>query len=107
MQERNIRLEENELMDLIFEKFKVYRFWGIKALKKETGQPEAHLKDVLSKVAELVKTGRAANHWTLKREYWRMADLGDCEAPATEEAGIAPEVSGSEDDGDEEMEDVI
>lgn len=62
------RIPQNELLDLIYECFKRYNYWSLKALKAELNQPEAYLKSTLEMIAELVKTGRFAMTWTLKPE---------------------------------------
>ena len=62
------RIPQNELLDLIYDCFKRYGYWSMKALKAELNQPEAYLKSTLEKVAELVKSGRFAMTWTLKSE---------------------------------------
>ncbi|KAI9825968.1 MAG: hypothetical protein M1826_006859 [Phylliscum demangeonii] len=62
------RIPQNELLDLIYDCFRRYSYWSMKALKIELRQPEAYLKSTLEMVAELVKSGRFAMTWTLKPE---------------------------------------
>lgn len=62
------RIPQNELLDLIYDCFKRYNYWSLKALKAELNQPEAYLRSTLEMVAELVKSGRFAMTWTLKPE---------------------------------------
>jgi transcription initiation factor TFIIF subunit beta len=109
-----MRLDEPLLLDILEEKFRQYRFWPLKRLREETRQPEQHLKEVLSKIAVLVKTGQAANTYTLNAQMAAAMKMQDEAAGALDEAGvrqeeIAPEEwSGQDDeyDEDEDMEDV-
>ena len=111
------RIDEAELLDMLARKFKDYRFWPLKALKEEVQQPEAYLREVLSKIAVLVKTGQAANTWTLKPSAAAAVNLTDDEMSKYEtefqnakENEIAPGADVSEDDDDDDddgMEDVV
>lgn len=67
-EQKAARMPQNELLDHIYECFKRYNYWSMKALRAELNQPEAYLKSTLEMVAELVKSGRFANTWTLKPE---------------------------------------
>jgi transcription initiation factor TFIIF subunit beta len=64
--ERMARIPRNQLLDLIFQLFRDNPRWGIKPLRERTQQPEAYLKEVLSEVAFLNKTGEFASLWELK-----------------------------------------
>jgi transcription initiation factor TFIIF subunit beta len=59
------RMDRAPLMDMLLELFKAYRFYPMSTLKARTKQPEAWLKEVLSSIATLVKSGPAANTYTL------------------------------------------
>ncbi|KAJ7471319.1 transcription initiation factor IIF, beta subunit [Mycena galericulata] len=63
---RMARIPRNQLLDLIFQLFRDNPRWGIKPLRERTQQPEAYLKEVLSEVAFLNKTGEYASLWELK-----------------------------------------
>ncbi|KAL8842727.1 MAG: hypothetical protein Q9170_000383 [Blastenia crenularia] len=63
------RIPANELKDLIFECFKDYTYWPMKALKDRLDQPETYLRQVLDEIAQLVRNGTYANSWQLKPEY--------------------------------------
>lgn len=67
-EQKAARIPQNELLDLIYDCFRRYNYWSLKALKAELNQPEAYLRSTLEMVAELVKTGRFAMTWTLKPE---------------------------------------
>lgn len=89
---KTARIPENELLDRIFQCFSQYNYWSMKALKAAIPQPEVYLRATLEKVANLNKTGRFANQWSL-RDGFR----------ATNEA--APDEN-FEDDDDEDEDDV-
>lgn len=80
----------------------------MRQLKAELQQPEAYLRQVLEKVAELNKTGTFANKWSLQAGH-KTVTTGD-EAPI---AAAAPEMEGAADDEDDvdddeiKMEDVL
>ncbi|MCJ1267757.1 hypothetical protein MMC22_007643 [Lobaria immixta] len=63
---RAARIPQNELLDLIYDCFKLYNYWSLKSLKAELNQPEAYLKQTLEKVAHLVRKGTHAMTWQLK-----------------------------------------
>ncbi|RTE77380.1 hypothetical protein BHE90_008141 [Fusarium euwallaceae] len=91
------RIPENQLLDLIFECFRQYQYWSMKALRQKLQQPDQYLRQVLEKVAVLNKSGRFANHYCLSDAY---RDKGGVES---KEAAAEP----IDDDDDEEMEDVL
>jgi transcription initiation factor TFIIF subunit beta len=115
------RISEGELLDMLAGLFKEYKFWPLKRLKERTRQPEAFLREQLNKIAVLVKTGNAANTWTLNANVaatlnMRDEDLADYnpDEPDIKEEEIAPPASGADndsvdddDDEDMEMEDVV
>jgi transcription initiation factor TFIIF subunit beta len=72
-------------------------------LKKELQQPEAWLKEVLGKIAVLVRSGQAANYYMLRPENQDIGEdyVGPEQAVKDEE--LAPEVKGE--DGDEDGDD--
>lgn len=100
---KTARMPQNELLDLIFQCFREYNFWSMKALRARLKQPEAYLRETLEKVADMPRSGRFAMHWTLKKE--NKVDISD-EVPAD----AAPEVEEPEDsemmDGDDEDDDL-
>lgn len=61
-------MPQNELLDLIFDCFRAYKYWPFKTLKAKLRQPEAYLKQTLEMVAHLVKSGDFAMTWELKPE---------------------------------------
>lgn len=61
-------MPQNELIDLIYQCFREYKYWPFKALKVRLRQPESYLKQTLEMVAHLVKSGDFAMTWELKPE---------------------------------------
>jgi transcription initiation factor TFIIF subunit beta len=118
------RMDEIPLIDIIVNLFKEYRFYSMATLRQKTNQPEAWLRQIMSKIGVLVKTGPAANHWMLNETYnditqfdkqggLKSENLENIKqehiAPVTAEA-LALEkeedMEDDEDDDDEEFEDV-
>ncbi|KAF5366818.1 hypothetical protein D9758_006555 [Tetrapyrgos nigripes] len=64
--ERMARMPRNQLLDLIFTVFKDTPRWSIKTLRERTQQPEAYLKEVLSEVAFLHRSGEHNGLWELR-----------------------------------------
>jgi transcription initiation factor TFIIF subunit beta len=80
---KTARIPQNELLDKIFNCFRKYNYWSMKALRAELQQPEAYLRETLEKVADLAKSGRFAMQWSLKPEN-KLANYegaGDAVAP--------------------------
>lgn len=65
---KTTRMPQNELLDLIYQCFREYKYWPFKNLKARLRQPEAYLKQTLEMVAHLVKAGDFAMTWELKPE---------------------------------------
>ncbi|OJJ98239.1 hypothetical protein ASPACDRAFT_122029 [Aspergillus aculeatus ATCC 16872] len=66
---KTTRMPQNELLDLIYQAFREYKYWPFKTLKARLRQPEAYLKQTLELVAHLVKSGDFAMTWELKPEF--------------------------------------
>ncbi|KAI5306911.1 hypothetical protein KEM56_006472 [Ascosphaera pollenicola] len=90
---KTTRIPQNELLDLIFNSFKKYRYWPFKALKEELRQPEAYIKQQLEMVAQLIRSGPYAMTWELRPEY-RESNY-ELMAPQNSGAEIAPMMEGS------------
>lgn len=63
------RMPRNQLYDLIFQLFRSPTRWGIKPLRERTQQPEAYLKEVLSEVAFLHRSGEHNGLWELRDNF--------------------------------------
>lgn len=94
------RIAKNQLLDLIFDCFRQYQYWSMKALRQRTQQPESWLRENLDEVAVLNKSGPFANHYCLSEAY---RDKGGNEA----RAAAADTVDDGDDDEPDEMEDVV
>lgn len=100
---KTARIPQNELLDLLFQCFREYKFWSMKALRERVKQPEAYLRETLEKIADMPKSGRFAMRWTLKPENLveQHGTVDEVLAPETEEQG------GSDmEEDDEDFEDV-
>lgn len=99
---KNARIPKNVLLDMLFECFREYQYWSMKALRQRTHQPDAWLRQVVEEICVLQKTGTFANHYMLSEAY---RDRGGNQA----KEGAAAEAvdDGDGDDDDEEMEDVL
>lgn len=93
------RIPKNQLLDMIFECFRQFQYWPMKALRQRTQQPDSYLRQVLEEVAVLNKSGRFANNYQLSDAY---RDKGGDEAKEA-----AAEADDGDDDEGEEMEDVL
>ena len=107
---KNARIPQNELFDLLYECFGDYNYWSFKTLKAKVRQPDEYLKSTLEVIAELVKTGHFANHWTLKaaNKVGQYSNIKDELAPELEDLSDLGEDDGllNEDEDDEaKMED--
>lgn len=92
-------MSEHDLRDAIFQAYKEFAYWSLKAFKQRLNQPETWLRENLEQLAVLHKAGAFANHWELKPEY-KQGQSQNVE-------GTAPDVGPDESDSeDEEMEDV-
>ncbi|TAQ91543.1 hypothetical protein B7494_g170 [Chlorociboria aeruginascens] len=114
-QEKTARMPQNELLDKIFNCFRKYNYWSMKALRAELQQPEQYLRETLEKVAVLAKSGRFATQWSLKQEN-KLANyeaIGDEVAPVgingmdgAEDSDMG-DVDDDDDDEDVKFEDVV
>lgn len=103
------RIPENELLDIIIEKFSTYRYWSFRNLRAEIRQPEAYLKQTLEKVAKHIRQGDFANTYTLKNQEDPMtADISfqkieAASRTAKDEAALNEYGHDGADDDDEEF----
>lgn len=100
--QKTARMPQNELLDRIFECFRKYNYWSMKALRTELQQPEAYLREMLEKVASLAKSGKFATLWSLKSEN-RMDSYEDTIAPTMEGDLGGEDSDGAEDDGENDV----
>ncbi|KAK2071228.1 hypothetical protein P8C59_005668 [Phyllachora maydis] len=112
MENKTTRWSASELLDQIAKCFTEFNYWSLKALRSRIPQPEAFIRETLDGIAVLHRSGRFANHWSLKPEYRQTvlsargltAASGDSAAPA-----VAPDPAGEEEEEEEDMkmEDVL
>lgn len=67
--ERMARMPRNQLLDELFRLFQEQGYWSIKVLRERTQQPEAYLKEVLSEIAFLHRSGEYNGLWELLPNY--------------------------------------
>ena len=96
---KSIRLPENELKDKLFQAFREFKYWPMKGLRARLHQPEAYLKEILSQIAVLQKSGTFSNNWTLTPQN-RVENYG------TEEDDAAPPGEDSDNDDDDDDADI-
>jgi transcription initiation factor TFIIF subunit beta len=108
------RIPENVLLDRIFQCFKEFNYWPMKAFRARLQQPETYLKETLEKCAVLAKSGRFASMWSLKpeiRQSMKEYDVAeDSFAPSAEGVGDEDSDMADGEDGDDEdikFEDVV
>ena len=63
--ERMARMPRNQLLDALFALFRERAQWPIKLLREKTQQPEVYLKEVLSEIATLHRSGEFNGTWEL------------------------------------------
>ena len=59
------RMPRNQLLDALFSLFREREQWPIKLLREKTQQPEVYLKEVLSEIATLHRSGEFNGMWEL------------------------------------------
>jgi len=67
--ERMARMPKNQLLDLLFKLFAEKETWSIKPLREKTQQPEAFLKETLSEIGFLHRSGEHNGTWELKENF--------------------------------------
>lgn len=67
--DRMARIPRNQLLDQLFTYFRNTPHWGLRPLREKTQQPEAYLKEVLSEIAFLHRSGEYNGMWELKENY--------------------------------------
>ncbi|KAF8074777.1 transcription initiation factor IIF, beta subunit [Lyophyllum atratum] len=107
--ERMARMPRNQLLDQIFLLFRDPTRWGIKPLREKTQQPEVYLKEVLSEVAFLHRSGEYNGLWELKDNFKEEGIKGEnVPGPSGFDVGDTKMegVDEEEEDEDEDMEEV-
>ena len=112
MKEKAARMPRNDLLDLLFDCFKEYKYWTLASLKERLVQPESYLRDTLDSIALLIRSGPMIGKYQLRPESTaERFDTGtfdnvNVKAEAAPDADPnAPDLT--DDFEDEEMEDVL
>jgi len=106
------RMPRNQLLDLLFKLFAEKETWSIKLLRERTQQPEAFLKETLSDIAFLHRSGEHNGTWELKENFKEGAkpEPGPSGLPGMGGSDAKMEDGGEddydEDEDDEDMEEV-
>ncbi|KAI0715817.1 transcription initiation factor IIF, beta subunit-domain-containing protein [Cerioporus squamosus] len=107
--ERMARIPRNQLLDELFRLFHEERErWSIKALRERTQQPEAYLKEVLSDVAFLHRSGEYNGTWELMANFKEKGVKAEDVAPGpsgVKMEDIKMEGEDDEDDDDDDEDD--
>lgn len=98
IENRAIRADRNELLDMLFRAFETQPFWTIKQLKERTHQPDVYLRSVLDTIAVQNKRGPYAGKYGLKEEYKLLQNSGVSVENLVEKAPAGPEFEQSDDD---------
>lgn len=72
--EKAVRISQEALLDRLYQCFRRYKYWSLKALRNELRQPEAFIKSTLESIATLVRSGDFAMNYVLRPEYAGMAE---------------------------------
>ncbi|KAF9446860.1 hypothetical protein P691DRAFT_732490 [Macrolepiota fuliginosa MF-IS2] len=107
--ERMARIPRNQLLDQLFTHFRETPRWGLRPLRDKTQQPEAYLKEVLSEIAFLHRSGEHNGMWELKENYKDENIKGEnVPSSSTPGDGVKMEMDEEydEDDDDEDMEEI-
>ena len=72
------RMPRNQLLDALFSLFREREQWPIKLLREKTQQPEVYLKEVLSEIATLHRSGEFNGTWELMPSFKGDGVGSDC-----------------------------
>jgi transcription initiation factor TFIIF subunit beta len=106
MDNKTTRMAENDLIDAINRCFSEYNYYSMKSLRARLRQPEAYLREVLDKVANLNRSGAFANLYSLKPEFRELAKQKSGNNALPEENTIAPAGNEGAEEFDEDEEDI-
>lgn len=62
-------MPRNQLLDMLFSLFREREHWSVKLLRERTQQPEAYLKEVLSEIAFMHRSGEHNGTWELMSNF--------------------------------------
>ncbi|GBE88039.1 Transcription initiation factor IIF subunit beta [Sparassis crispa] len=67
--ERMTRMPRNQLLDELFDAFSEREHWSMKWLRERTQQPETYLREVLSEIAFIHRSGEHNGSWELLQNF--------------------------------------
>lgn len=109
--ERMARMPRNQLLDALFALFREREQWPIKLLREKTQQPEVYLKEVLSEIATLHRSGEFNGTWELtpsfKGDGIKAEGMSQLYASQPFNADVSMDDYDEEDDDDDDMEEVM
>jgi len=110
--ERMARMPRNQLLDALFTLFREREQWAIKLLREKTQQPEVYLKEVLSEIATLHRSGEFNGTWELmpsfKGDGIKGEGMSQLYASQPSNADVSMEdYDEDEEDDDDDMEEVM
>lgn len=109
--ERMARMPRNQLLDALFALFREREQWPIKLLREKTQQPEVYLKEVLSEIATLHRSGEFNGTWELmpsfKGDGVKAEGMSQLYASQPSNADVSMDDYDEEEDDDDDMEEVM
>ncbi|KAH8991255.1 transcription initiation factor IIF, beta subunit-domain-containing protein [Lactarius akahatsu] len=113
--ERMARMPRNQLLDSLFSLFREREQWPIKLLREKTQQPEVYLKEVLSEIATLHRSGEFNGTWELMpsfkgdgvRGYIKAEGMSQLYASQPSNADVSMDDYDEEEEDDDDMEEVM
>jgi len=109
--ERMARMPRNQLLDALFALFREREHWPIKLLREKTQQPEVYLKEVLSEIASLHRSGEFNGTWELmpsfKGDGMKAEGMSQLYASQPSNADVSMDDYDEEEDDDDDMEEVM
>ncbi|KAH9053789.1 transcription initiation factor IIF, beta subunit-domain-containing protein [Lactarius vividus] len=109
--ERMARMPRNQLLDSLFSLFREREQWPIKLLREKTQQPEVYLKEVLSEIATLHRSGEFNGTWELmpsfKGDGIKPEGMSQLYASQPSNADVSMDDYDEEEEDDDDMEEVM
>jgi len=109
--ERMARMPRNQLLDALFALFREREQWPIKLLREKTQQPEVYLKEVLSEIATLHRSGEFNGTWELmpsfKGDSVKAEGISQLYASQPSNADVSMDDYDEEEEDEDDMEEVM
>ncbi|OQU96695.1 hypothetical protein CLAIMM_02739 [Cladophialophora immunda] len=105
---RAARVDKHILIDKLLDLFRQHRIWGLRDLKVRVNQPEAYLRETLSEIAFMWKSGDFNGKWELKQEFKQqdttlLNPTGVEVAPKVEDSDMDTKSGVDDDDDDDDV----